>query len=182
MTGTDWNFDFSSLPKYDTREKLPFVYDRFFEIAESDALCGIYSIVEASMLNYIGALILLKNKEEPRVLLNVFEEINFTDNFSRSKDGRYIFLQANIWDDTNQRIDRPIIIFDLLNELFAVYKTPNHNTTYEIVEIKKGVFQATADETQKKHDKQLRKLTRRKIRLKWQSWRRIEEFGKIIRK
>ena len=177
MTATDWKFDFSTLPKYDVREKTPYVYDKFFEISESDALCGIYSIVEASMLNYVGALILLKNKTEPRVILNVSEKINFTDNFSKSNDGRYIFLQASFCDDINQRINRPIVIIDLSKEQFSIFKTDNLNPIYEVVEIKMGVFRVIADETQKKSDKKLRKLTRKKIRLKWLRWRGIEEFG-----
>ena len=176
MSGTDWNFDFSGLPKYDVRKRIPFVYDKFFEISESDALCGIYSIVEASMLNYIGALVLLKNKQEPRVVLNVTKDINFTDNFSCSKDGRYIFLQASFWDHVKNGLKRPIVIIDILKEQFSVLKTDNLSSPYEIVEIKKDIFRATADEELKKLDKRLRRLTRRKIRLKWLRWRGLDEF------
>ena len=175
-----WIFDFSALPKYDVRDKAPYVYDKFFEISESDALCGIYSIVEASMLNYIGALVLLKNKSEPRVVLNVSENINFTDNFSRSADGRYIFLQASFFDKAKKRIDRPIVVFDLLKERFSIFKTENLSPAYEIVEIKKGVFKAIADEVQKKSDKRLRRLTKKKIRLNWLRWHVLDQFETFI--
>lgn len=176
MTVIGWNFDFSVLPKYDVRKRIPFVYDSFIEISESDALCGIYSIAEVSMFNYIGWLVLLKNKQEPRVVLNVTKDINFTDNFSRSKDGRYIFLQASFWDHVKNELNRPIVIIDILKEQFSVLKTDNLSTPYKIVEIKKDIFRATADEELKKLDKRLRRLTRRKIRLKSLQWHDISEF------
>lgn len=54
MTATDWKFDFESLPRWDNRERIPFVYDAFFDIPQNDALCCIYSIVEVSMCNPEG--------------------------------------------------------------------------------------------------------------------------------
>lgn len=35
---TDWFFDFPSLPKWDVRERIPFVYDTFHYLPQSDTL------------------------------------------------------------------------------------------------------------------------------------------------
>lgn len=183
MENTDWKFDFSALPRYDVRDKAPYVYDKFFEIEEFDTLCGIYSIVEASMLNYIGALVLLKSKADPRIILNISDRICFTDNFSKSKSGRYIFLQASVFDETKERINRPIVIIDLLDEVFSFIQTDNCNPLYEIVEQKEWMFRVIADETQKKGDKRLRKLARKKIKLKslrWHDLNKLQSLPKLL--
>lgn len=81
MNTTDWKYDFASLPRWDTREKFPFVDDEFFELPQSNTLCCLYSIVEASMLNYVGFLAILKNKDNPELILNLAEEFVFLCQF-----------------------------------------------------------------------------------------------------
>ena len=67
----DWNFDFSSLPRWDVRDRIPFVYDRFYPLSECDALCCIYSIAEVRMGCYQGFLAILKNKEKPELYVHL---------------------------------------------------------------------------------------------------------------
>ena len=67
MKTTDWEYDFASLPRWDNRERIPYVYDEYYALPQSDTLCCLYSICEASMLNYLGFLAILKNKENPEL-------------------------------------------------------------------------------------------------------------------
>ncbi len=43
---TDWQIDFSTLPRWNNRNIVPFVYEKFHHLPKSDTLCCIYSIAE----------------------------------------------------------------------------------------------------------------------------------------
>lgn len=179
MRTTDWKFDFSSLPHWDNRNSFSFVYDEFYEIPQSDTLCCIYSIVEASMCNYVGFLAILKTKENPQLYLNIAEEFVFCTNFSASKNGDLIFLQPSIYDQETNRIKRPILIIDVCKNVFSYIYTDNYNPGYEIIEINKTTFKVKADEVQKKNNKYLRKLERIKIRTRLLKWRDLEKLNSL---
>ena len=65
MRTTDWKFDFASLPRWDNRERIGFVYDEFYEIPEKDMLVCIYSVAEVSMLNYQGFSLFRRMAKKP---------------------------------------------------------------------------------------------------------------------
>ena len=50
MKTATWDCDFSSLPYWENREHIPFIYDTFCEVPQSDALCCIYSIATSAFL------------------------------------------------------------------------------------------------------------------------------------
>ena len=68
---TDWKFDFSTLPHWEDRYSMPYIYDKFLDIPQSNTLCCIYSIAEVTMCNYVGFLAIIKNKEKPSIFLNI---------------------------------------------------------------------------------------------------------------
>ena len=178
MRITDWKFDFSSLPHWNDRDTILWIYDEFFDIPQSDTLCCIYSVAEVSMCNYLGHLAILKNKEKPELLLNVDQGMSFCDNVSVSTDGSLIFLQPDI------RYKRPVLIIDITKNIFSYVLTDNHNPCYKIVESGRNVFAIEADAYQKKNDKLLKALCRRKIRinsLRWYSLDKLESLPEMIR-
>lgn len=179
MKITDWKFDFSSLPRWDNRNSIPDVYDEFFDIPQSDTLCCIYSIAEVSMCNYLGFLVIIKSKEKPELFLNITEGISFCPNISVNLDGNLIFLQPNIYNKNTNTIKRPILIIDIPEHVFSYIATDNINTCYEVVELNKNVFRIEADARQKKSDKCLNALCKKKIRRSRLTWHDLSELNSL---
>jgi len=140
MKTTDWPFDFSILPYRQRRASIPYVYDHFVEIPQSDALCCIYSIVEESMGNYLGLLAILKHKASPTLYLNHVEHTGFRDNVFVNTKGTLIFLQACLYNPQKKRQKRPILIIDLADDSFSYLDTDNLNPSYRIVELDEHTF------------------------------------------
>ena len=181
MRTTDWKYDFASLPCWDNREKFPYVYDEFYELPQSDTLCCLYSIVEASMLNYVGFLAILKNKEQPKMILNVAEKFTFCVNFSASEDGNLLFLQPSIYFPDMNRCIRPILILDIQNDCFSYIKTANYCPLYKVVQKKADVFVVDADEHECKNNKKLAALHGKKIRTRWLKWYKMDKLSQLPR-
>lgn len=176
---TDWKFDFSSLPHWDRRNTIPFVYDKFYAVPQNDILCCIYSIAEVRMCWYTGLLAILKNKECPELILNIAESITFCDNFSVNKNGDILFLQPSIYDKVNNTVSCPILIMDLTHKKFACYGTDNYNPCYKVIEISDTVFSFEADETQIKTDERLNALAKQKIDLNSLKWFDFSELNNL---
>lgn len=158
MLSTDWNFDFSSLPGWENRERNPYIYDEFYEVEGSDMLCCIYSIAEVSMGNYLGFLAILGGKKEPKLFLNIANGFCFCNNFSASEDGRFVFLQPSIYNKDDLSVHRPILIIDMLETTFSFLITDNVNPNYKIVETDRCRFKVVPDSAQK-DDAQLNALS-----------------------
>jgi hypothetical protein len=178
---TDWTFDFTSLPRWDNRDSMPFIYDAYYEIPQSDTLCCIYSIAEVTMCNHLGFLAILKTKAEPKLYLNVAKGLNFCDNVSVSENGRLIFLQPSMYNPNTQEIKRPILIIDMDKNAFSFFDTNNVNPCYKIVQSTPGIFKIDADDYQKKHDKKLRRLGRKKIKLNRLHWHSLDELDSVLK-
>ncbi len=198
MKTTDWKFDFSSLPHWDIHDSEPWVYDEFFEIPQSDTLCCIYSIIEATMCNYIGFLAILKNKDDPKLFLNVAGGMNFSNNFSVNNKGNLIFLQPHIYNKATNTVKCPILVIDIEKSVFSYLDIENYNPNYKVVELGDGVFGIAADELQKKRDKlrsilsvlgisgdkyqkkyyeRLRSFSKQKIDTKSLDWYKLDDIG-----
>ncbi len=178
MKTTDWKYDFSSLPRWDNRDKFSYVYDDFVEIPQSDALCCIYSINEASMCNYIGFLAILKNKNAPELFLNVSEHFCFCDNISVSKKGDLIFLQPSIYSETKNAVKRPILIINIWKGVFSFIKTDNCDPGYKVVEAGDNIYTVEPLLSQSL-DKRLAALSRKRIRPDRLKWRRLDEINSL---
>lgn len=172
---TDWKFDFSSLPHWDNRKTIPYVFDRFYHIPQSDTLCCIYSIAEVGMCRYMGFLAILKNKEKPELILNIADGINFYRNFFVNKKGNIIFLQPFIYNRATKKSSCPIMVLDIAEGKYAYYATDNGNPCYNIVELSEWVFGIEADEVQKRN-KELERLTKQKIDLRCLEWHGFEKL------
>ena len=179
MKTTDWKFDFSSLPRWDNRNSIPYVYDEFFEIPQSDTLCCIYSIAEVSMCNPLGFLAIIKGKQKPELFFNITEGICFCPNVSAGKDGNLLFLQPSIYNKDTNTISRPILIIDIARRVFSYFATDNQNPCYHVVELNNNVFRIEADASQKKNDKHLRALCRKKIRINRLKWHDLSELTSL---
>ena len=174
METTDWKFYFSTLPRWDIRNSIPYVHDAFLEIPQSDMLCCIYSIAEVSMGCYLGSLAILKNKEQPSLFLNIAEEYNFFSGISVNTKGNLLFLYPCIYDKGHVKM--PILILDIQKSIFSYFYTGNANPCYTVVEVKENLFKIKADPYQKKQDKKLKALSRKKIRLNRLKWHDLTEL------
>ena len=179
MKTTDWKFDFSLLPHWDNRNFDPWVYDEFFEIPQSDTLCCIYSIAEVTMCNYLGFLAIIKTKKDPKLFLNITEGMNFSNNISVNKKGNLIFLQPSIYNTATETNKRPILIIDISKNVFSYFDTENFNTCYKVVELNDDIFGIEADEYQKKYDKRLNVLSKKKIQIKSLNWYKLTEINSL---
>lgn len=175
MLTTDWEFDFSLLPHWDNRKKIPYVYDEYYEVVSSDILCCIYSIAEVKMDDYLGFLAILKGKENPTVLLNVSKDFCFCNRFDSSKDGRFVFLQPSIYNDS---LYRPILIIDILNNVFSFVETDNINPSYKIVELDKHTFKIEANEGQEL-DWRLSRLCKKTIQTDCLQWIHLGKISSL---
>lgn len=174
---TDWKFDFSNLPYWDNRQNLCGVYDRFFEIPQSDALCCLYSIYEVSMCSYLGFFAILKHKDDPQLIWK--SEINFRDNFCVNSEGNLIFLQPYLYDRNRNQSECPILILDIEKNRFSCLRTNNRSSGYKVVEKTKTLFVIEADEYQRKHNKELKALHGKKIRINWLKWNDLHALSSL---
>lgn len=181
MKTTDWRCDLSSLPRWDNRERDPWTYDEYFEIPQSDTLCCLYSISEATMLNYLGFLAIFRNKENPELVLNIANGFNFCINFSVSDDGNLIFLQPSIYDKAADRLVRPVLILDIPNHRFSYWNTTNCCPSYKVIQKTEHVFVIEADENQRKSIPQLNALHGKKIRTRRLRWHDMDKLPALPR-
>lgn len=121
MRTTDWKYDFESLPRWENRKKIPFVFDEYVEIPQADMLCCIYSVAEVGMGKYMGFLALLENKSSPRLVLNVADGYNFWNTVNFSDDGRMIVLKPFIYDRRLRTSKSPWLILDLDKNTFTYF-------------------------------------------------------------
>ena len=184
-TTTDWKFNFESLPRWENHNSAHYAYDEFFEIPQRDSLCCVYSICEASMMNYVGFLAILQNKENPKVVLNLTDNMNFCDNFSASNDGKLIFLQPSMYNDKTKQVKRPILILDIEKKKFAYVETNQWNPEYKVIEVAENVFRVEPDPVQAKSDVRLQVLSEKIIKvdeIKWYPWSKLNQLPKMIYK
>ena len=182
MKPTDWNFDFSSLQRWNNRETIHDIYDRFYEIPQNDALCCLYSITEARMGDYRGFLAILKNKEDPSVLVDIGSGMNFCDNFAVSDDGNLIFLMPHIYDPRYWIIS-PILLIDLKTNRFSYILTDNINPCYKIVQKSEGLFEVETFESQR-NDERLMAIHGMKIRpdqLNWYTLSKLPSLPNMVK-
>lgn len=172
---TDWKCDFAALPGWDLREEIWDVRDEFYELPQSDTLCCIYSVTEASMLNYLGRLAVFQNKENPKLVVNI-EEYAFCLNFSASADGSLLFLQPSIYDRPTNRCKRPLLVLDVKRKRFSYLRTDNCCPAYKVTQKRDAVFVVEADEYQRKHIKPLAALHGKKIRTNWLKWHSLDKL------
>lgn len=179
MRTTDWKFDYSSLPRWNNREKALWVYDEYFEIPQSDMLCCLYAIEEVSMMNYLGFLAILRNKKAPELLLNIADGFSFCVNFSVNTEGNLIFLQPNIRNQTTNEMIRPVLILDMKKNRFSYLKTDNYCPAYKVIQKNAAVFEIEADEYQKNGIKQLAALHGKRIRTRWLKWYSMDRLPQL---
>lgn len=168
MQTCDWKFDFSSLPRWENRDLIPFVHDEFVEIAQSDALCAVYSVAEGRMMDWWGFLAILKNKENPALLLNV-TDVLFREWIFVNKGGNLIFLQTNVQNS--------VLIVDVERELFARFDVRDRESKRpyrKIVEERGNVFRLDPD------GKRRPLFGERKIRVNRLKWHAFSEFGEVF--
>lgn len=166
----DWNYDFSSLAKWDIRDRIPFVYDKFHSLPQCDALCCIYSIAEVRMCWYQGFLAIFKNKNEPKLVLDIHKELTFSDNFSANKNGDIIFLLSHFYEKTSGGVGNLIFIVDIVREKFSYIRINNNNPCYKVVELNDGVFGIEVDEFQRSNNEQLDEFSKTMIILDRLDW------------
>ena len=167
MKTTTWNYDFLTLPRWDNREKFPFVSEKYYEIPESDALCCIYSISEVRMCDERGFFAILKNKEAPHLTVNIADGVNFRPKVSVSSDGKLLFLFC----PSRQEIG----IIDLQKDAFATY-TKIADPWDGVEQIDSDTFQVVG------HKRKVCKLFTRQTRIQLSKlqWAPISELSSLV--
>lgn len=179
---TDWDFDFSSLPRWDNRKKSILIYDKFYYVEQSDTLFCIYSIVEVRMGDYRGFLAILKNKKHPELILNISDKINFYDNFSVNKNGNIVFLKSPIYNEKTEKVFNFIFIIDIEKRKFSYFKNDNYSSCYKVVELNDFVFEIEDNNFQLKNNKWLNYLSKPKIDLRKIKWFDFSEIKNLNEK
>lgn len=179
MKTTNWNYDFASLPRWDNRERNPWIYDEFYEIPQSDTLCCLYSICEVSMGNYVGFLAILRNKQKPELVLNIADGFSFCVNFFVNSAGNLIFLQPSIYDRSSSRLLRPILILDIQKNRFSFVQTENYRSAYRVAEKSPSVFEVKANERQRTSTNQPAALHGTKIQIPKLEWYEIDKLAEL---
>jgi hypothetical protein len=140
MNISNWEYDFSSLPYWDNREKTD-VTDKLYESTHDFCLLN-YSISEVRMLDFRGFLALFKNKAAPQLVFNC-TALNFpkcTPFFAESVP--FCAVLASVYcEDIQKELDVTLII-DLAKNRFAF--APLHQSDvrelHPMTEEKKGLF------------------------------------------
>lgn len=180
MRTTDWNYDFSALPRWDDRERIPYVFDEFYELPQSDTLCCLYSVEEVSMMNYVGFLAIFRSKEKPELVLNV-TDFSFCINFSASADGNLLFLQPSIHLPDKGRTVRPVLLLDIKNNRFSYLRTDNYSPAYQVMQKSPHVFEVEADAQHRNSIPRLAALHGKKIQTHWLRWYGMDKLSALPR-
>ena len=182
MKTTDWPYDFASLPYWENRFHIPYVYDEYLEIRQTDTLCCVYSIAEVTMGTYLGFLAVLKNKQSPELILNITNGIHFLGSISANSKGDLLFLQGDLYHKKSNTIVRPVVIIDVVKNVFAFFETDNINPCYRVIELDENTFGFKADEKQCQSDQRLAALSRKTMNLKQLQWYDYTEFHMLPQK
>lgn len=137
---TDWKYDFQTLPNWD-RHSWAYTFDLFVEISDVDKLLCVYSVVEASMLSYIGQLAILKNKQKPELVFCCSQGIYFKPLIFRDKKSNYLFLVAHSYDKDTNTLKEPIIILDASTSTFAFFNPEGVGGFYNFVKKSENVYE-----------------------------------------
>ena len=171
-----WEYDYTHLPHWKLREKFHSAFDMMCENEQMDTAVLIYSIVETRMCYQEGFLLILKNKETPKIILNVTEGAFLYDKIVFSLSGRFAFIISSLYDK-----GWPVFIFDLLAQRFSCFQVVTNNISFSIEEVNETLFAIIADKWQMEHDDSslLRELNGTQIvidKLKWLPFERIDSF------
>lgn len=162
MRTTDWTYDFSSLPRWDNRERDPWIYDEYFELPQSDTLCCLYSISEVSMMNYLGFVAILRNKQHPELVLTIAENYAFCPFFDASADGTLLFMQPLFSSPRNCVC--PVLLLDLTSNRFACVLKANSQPSFRMTQKSDTVFTVEAGGRKKS------------VRTRWLKWYPTEKL------
>lgn len=169
MRTTDWNYDFSSLPCWNNRDKLWDAYDEFYEIPDRDLLCCLYSIAERRMLDYRGFLAIFRNKEKPELVLAI-SDYTFSKTFFVNKEGNLIFLQPCVYIQKLDRAVYPIVVLNIEKKCFSYVLPRNTMGVRKITQDRSAVFTV---EISGRHN--------RKIRSHWLKWHPLDQLPMLYR-
>ena len=125
-----WSYPFETLPEWGEGEKETFT---LWEDPGSDTACVIYHVLELrGMSDWTGAIALLKNKAEPKLL---FAEIGYdTPDWSPaySENGQFLFMKTYFWRDGQETT--AFLILDMLQERFSFCDAGPIGYHYTVIE------------------------------------------------
>ena len=170
---SDWNYDYPSLPHWNLRNEVPYVYDLLHESPTQDAAVLIYSIVEWRMLDYAGYLAILRNKKKPELALLAKNPVFRNDEIVFSEDGALAFVNSAIWDGRGF----PVFIFDLSAGNFSFFRIIHQNAHCTVKEIGRNEFVVEHDAPEKFHGEKIPIDA-----LKWMPWADLDPVCEQLRK
>lgn len=174
-----WVYPFDTLPHWDHHGRFANVEDKLYENPYADMACLLYSIVEASMCNYIGFLAILENKASPVLSLNLTElEFPWNEIFF-SKDGQLIFVKARAYNRQKNKMHFFFLVINLKKAIFAYQKISSGNECYSWEETRPGKFRIVVDAYQAAYDQTLQTLDGMVVDTDEMEWFPIKEIHQL---
>ena len=173
MNINGWDYPFESLPNWDRRNTLynAYGYDRLYENKQMNMAVLLYSVAEVSMCYCAGFLAIFRNKNAPKLVLQVKHSF-YEKDVMFSSDAKYAFAIPG-------RYTQGIFIFDLEKETFAFFNIISSSIQMCVKEIGGNKFIITFDESQMRNSEKNKKLHGTKIDidlLKWHPFKQIDSF------
>jgi len=172
-----WEYPYETLQRWNWINRDDYhAYDLLFENEQSSVAILIYSVIETRMSSYEGFLAILRDKDNPQLILQT--KCFFKDkDVIFSSDGRFALATASVWNQ-----GWPIIIFDLVNQRFSSFVARTNDSSFYLKENRKNeefIILAREEQQAKRTDDSLKKLDGTKIRineLKWRPFGEVEAF------
>jgi hypothetical protein len=118
---TDWKFDFTTLPHWKTRLKIPYLYDLFLPFEKAELLFCVHSVAEVTMMNYRGFFTILENKESPRVVFTSRKGI-FGPNLYADDQEKHLCFEAYC-----EGKGSVMLLYSINRKAFAILKRNSGN-------------------------------------------------------
>lgn len=174
---TEWNYPVETLPKWDIHKREFGGDDRLFESDYAKYACLLYSIVEWRMGWYSGYLAILRDKRNPKLIINPTNTMWYPwVQFSLNED--ILFLCSYNGGEY------PIIILNLEKKCFSALRVVN-GFHYSIKEIDSTHFKLIADVGEMNSSRKIEWVDGMVFNLKRQRWfpiNKLDHLSEILPK
>ena len=171
MVIEEWEYEFSKLPRWDNRDKIPWVYDKLYENPNRNNAVLIYSIAEVGIGKYFGFLAVFSNKAQPHLTLNTTAFTVIPQMPMFSANGDICFLLACLYEKRKNLLACPLLILNFELEAFNCFKVTD-GFNYSVDEKNKAEFVLV----QQYHNDRLKSFDGQIIRIDQCNWKPFSEL------
>ena len=116
-----WQIDYSQLltPERNVHPHL-FLTDRLFESSNKNYCCLFYTVTEVSMGSYSGLMAIFENKEEPKLIMNPFNQwFHYWGDSTVSFTEGLLIIRKPAYNRIKKLNGCPFVVIDLNKKQFA---------------------------------------------------------------